>query len=144
MSIRRVTWQQTLDLRSRVLRPGLPLQESQFEFDDHPETIHYGAFDGGSMVGVATFFSEKFPEISARKPYRLRGMAVDPKLRRSGIGRSLIEHAEQELISQSVDLIWFNAREVAFDFYAALGYQFCGPLFDIPGIGPHKVMWKTF
>lgn len=144
MLIKKIPWQETLDLRSRVLRPGLPIREAQFKGDDAPETIHYGVFEGGQILGVATFFPETFPELKAKNPFRLRGMAVDPARRRTGAGRALLEFAEKELSARSVDLIWFNAREVAFPFYLALGYEFCGGLFDLPGVGPHKVMFKTF
>lgn len=144
MTIKHITWQQTLDLRSRVLRPGYPIEDSHFKGDDDPQTIHYGAFDGDSIVGVATFLPEKFADLKAANPSRLRGMAVDPSRRRSGAGRAIIEYAEHELRTRGVDLIWFNAREVAFPFYSALGFDFFGALFDLPGIGPHKVMFKRF
>ncbi len=144
MEVRRVPAESTLHLRSSTLRQGLPLEASIFDNDDLPETIHYGAFLSDSLVGVGTFFPEKFPGLAARHPFRLRGMAVDPQVRRSGAGRALLVAAEKDLRAAGVDLLWFNAREAAFSFYSAVGYEFFGELFDIPGVGPHKVMFKRF
>ncbi|MEM6750997.1 MAG: GNAT family N-acetyltransferase [Planctomycetota bacterium] len=43
-------------LRGAVLRPGLPLDRSVYEFDDDPLTVHIAAYDArsGAIVGVAT------------------------------------------------------------------------------------------
>lgn len=142
--ISEVPWQSTLTLRRDVLRPGLPLEQSHFPCDQGPSTFHLGAHQDDKIVGVATYFPEISPLLPAKKAYRLRGMAVDPALRRSGIGRHLIIAGEKKLAALNCDLLWFNAREAAFSFYAALGYQFLGELFEIPGIGPHKVMYKRF
>jgi ribosomal protein S18 acetylase RimI-like enzyme len=54
----------------------------------------------------------------------------------------LVTHAEELLKSQKVDLIWFNARENAADFYQKMGYEIMGNAFDIPDVGIHYVMWK--
>jgi hypothetical protein len=39
--------------------------------------------------------------------------------------------------------LWCNARLVAVPFYERLGLEAVGPEFDIPGIGPHYVMWRA-
>ena len=113
MIIKPISSQQTLDLRHRVLRPGLPIEACHFDGDDSPETVHYGAFLGDSIIGIATFFPENALFIESQKPYRLRGMAVDPSRRRTGAGRAIIGFAERQLQEFAVDLIWFNARENA-------------------------------
>lgn len=131
-----------VDLRQKVLRPGLPRQESIFDCDAWPETFHLGFFKQGRLAGIATFFPEKYAAFKAEKPFRLRGMAVDPQFHRQGIGRQLLSAGENELQVKKVDLLWFNARENAFAFYQSMGFQFVTDLFDIPGVGPHKVMLK--
>lgn len=145
MKTRRIQWEETLDLRSRVLRPGMPIEACYFNNDREIETLHFGTFDKDkALIAVGTFHPESFVNMSAVKPFRLRGMAVDPERRRRGAGRELLIHAEKELRNISVDFLWFNARQVAFDFYQALGYQFYGDVFDIEDVGPHKVMYKRF
>ena len=165
--MRRVLARECWDLRSRVLRPGLPLSECQWPCDSMAETFHLGCFLEGRIVGIATFHPEGLPadllsrdskskrnsdSVPALVPgftpsasshsFRLRGMAVDPDIHRMGIGRRLIVEGESVLRSLGADLLWFNARENAFSFYSSLGYEFVTEMFDIPGVGPHKVMLK--
>lgn len=144
MEIREVPWQATLKLRSEVLRPGLPIEKSHFPGDDAETTFHLAALIDSDVAGIATFFPEASPLFSARHPYRLRGMAVDPTRRRAGIGRQLVLAGEKKLRGLACDLLWFNAREAAFDFYVSLGYRFASDMFEIEGVGPHKVMYKKF
>lgn len=145
IEIRQISAEDTWPLRSRVLKPFLTPSECANPGDDDPKALHLGAFRGEELVGIATFLPEShpfFPE--ARIPYRLRGMATAPEARRSGAGRALIEEAESDLRERGCDLLWFNAREVAFPFYASLGFSFIGESFDLPRIGPHKVMYKEW
>lgn len=81
-----------------------------------------------------------FPE--AKNPYRLRGMATDNAYRGMGLGSQILQHGEMLLKVMNCDLLWFNAREIAFPFYEKNGFKITGDMFDIPGAGPHKVMYK--
>lgn len=135
---------ETWNLRHRVLRP-LPANAAECAFpgDEDPGTFHLGAFLDGKLVGIATFMQEPFAKApEARLPVRLRGMASDPDFRRRGIGRALVQEGERKLTAKGSNLLWFNAREVAFPFYEALGYVYASEMFDIPGVGPHRVMFK--
>lgn len=125
-----------------VLRPGRPKNESIFDCDAWPETFHLGLFQNDEIAGIATFFPENCPQLPSKKTFRLRGMAVHPQFHRKGIGRALLIEGEQVLRSREVDLLWFNARENAFTFYESMNFQYASGLFDIPGVGPHKVMFK--
>lgn len=127
-----------------MLRPNLPIEESHFDCDTKPQTFHLGGYFQGELVGIATFFPESCPQFPARFPFRLRGMAVDPAKQGLGIGKLILQHGERELIEKDSDLLWFNARESAFRFYQSMNYQFASELFEIPGVGPHKVMLKKF
>lgn len=128
-------------LRAKILRPGHPLLDSEYPMDSHPQALHIGAYHEQLLIGVATFYPESsklFPDAHA---YRLRGMAVDSNQQGKGVGKAIILLGEKKIGSKT-DVLWFNARESAFPFYVALGYQFGGPMFDIPTIGPHKIMYK--
>lgn len=144
--IRFISAMETHPLRARVLRPGRPFNEAQFDCDHLPDCFHLGAFANENVpIGVATLYPETsplWPKVVAS--FRLRGMAVDPAWRRHHIGRQLLLAAETEVLRRGGQLLWFNAREAAFPFYRACGYVEHSELFDIPGVGPHKVMMKRF
>lgn len=142
--IREVSPEETWPLRHQILRPHQTFEKVKYAQDFLPTTIHLAAFQNKQICGIATFEKENHPDFPAYKlSYRLRGMAVDPSLRKSGVGRRLIEFAEEKLQQMHVDFLWFNAREVAFPFYEKLGFGFHGAMFDIEDIGPHKVMYKA-
>jgi len=73
--------------------------------------------------------------------YRLRGMATHPEWRGRGIGSQLLTAAMAYLTERYADYLWCNARRVAYDFYLHLGFDFVSDEFEIPGIGPHRVMY---
>lgn len=133
---------ETWALRQKILRPHQPLQDCMFPQDQWPTTFHVAAKMHGHVIGVATFHEETFAKLKAERPYRLRGMATDFSFHGKGIGRRVLEKGIQELQSRGCDLLWCNAREIAFPFYEKLGMLYEGPMFDIPTLGPHKVMYK--
>lgn len=136
--------QETYFLRHQVLRPHQPIENCHFPEDNAKNTFHVGAKFGNNLVCVASFNVEKLPSLTAQNSYRLRGMATSSEKRRTGAGRLVIAFAEMELQKRECDLLWFNARVIAFPFYESLGFQYFGDLFEIPEIGPHKVMYKRF
>lgn len=136
--IRFISPDQTRDLRSRVLRPGRPLDECTYPEDDTPGSFHLGCFDGERITGIASFSQEN--TTGTRHAFRLRGMAVEPSLQGSGIGAAIMEFAVQHLASLGSDVLWCNARSSAADFYRRLGFSTFSGEFDIPNIGPHYKM----
>jgi GNAT superfamily N-acetyltransferase len=145
--IQLITPEQVYPLRHRVLRPHQDFAASKYPDDLLPTTFHVGALLEGNVIGIATFSLESHPEVSkavpARCPYRLRGMATDTHLHQRGVGTAVLHFSFEELRRRHGDLLWCNAREVAFPFYEKMGFLTLGAMFEIPGIGPHKVMYKT-
>jgi GNAT superfamily N-acetyltransferase len=137
-----ISSQVALPLRHKILRPHQTIQDCVFPQDAWSHTFHVGGFHEGQLIGVATFHEESFPELSAQKPWRLRGMATDSTFHGRGIGRKVLEFGMDLLKLKQCDLLWCNAREVAFPFYEKLGFEYLGPMFEIPTVGPHKVMYK--
>lgn len=137
-----VTTAETLLLRQKVLKPFLLPEECVNPGDDLPTTYHLGLFHAQKLISVATFLREPHPDFAAGAPYRLRGMATDETYRGQGFGQSLLLHAFQSLREERCDLLWCNARIRAFPFYEKLGFRAHGELFELPRIGPHKVMYK--
>jgi GNAT superfamily N-acetyltransferase len=130
----------TIPLRLRVLRPGGTEADCHFPSDHVPGAFHVGTFVEEQCVAVGSFSPEAHADLPARRPYRLRGMASAPEVRGRGAGRMLLDQAVVVLAERGCDLLWCNAREVAIPFYERMGFIGRGPLFDIPGIGPHQVM----
>jgi GNAT superfamily N-acetyltransferase len=124
------------------LKPHLSEADCVNPGDLQPDTFHLAAIYENGIVGIASFEMESHPDLPAQNPARLRGMATDPNFHRKGIGRNLVNRGIEILRTNNVDLLWFNARINAFPFYQSLGFDFHGEYFDLPKIGPHKVMYK--
>jgi GNAT superfamily N-acetyltransferase len=108
--IRRVTAEDIRPLRHSVLRPGQAFLETRYPGDD--AGLHFGAFDGDRLVGIASLYEEGRADGPAGG-WRLRGMATDPDVRGAGYGAALLAACVEEVVSEE---------------------------FDVPGIGPHLVM----
>lgn len=128
-------------LRLLVLRPGGTLADCVFEGDEAETTLHLGAYDVMyNLKGIASYYEAPMPGHTFEKPIQLRGMATHPEVRGMGFGKELIHHGVMLFRATGNDVIWCNAREVAVKFYERLGFEVVGAPFDIPRIGPHRLM----
>ena len=134
---------EVIALRQAVLRPGLPREASIYDVDTLPATRHLVAIDAAArVVGCATIFPEPF-EGRADLAWRLRGMAVAPERRGSGVGRKLLMAIDEMMRARTpVPLLWCNARVTAIGFYQRCGWTVVSGEFDVPGIGPHVNMTR--
>jgi GNAT superfamily N-acetyltransferase len=140
VDIRRVGLDDIVELRHRVLRQGLPRETAIFEGDCGSEAAHFGAFNGGHLVGCATLHLNQWDNEPA---WQLRGMAVAESHRKTGVGRELLRFIESELVAEGrVRLMWCNARVPAAQFYQTLGWRMVSEPFEIPTAGPHVKMLK--
>ncbi len=140
--IRLVKPHETYGLRHSILRPHQPIEACRYDGDFSPSAFHIGGFLNHNIVCILSGYEEVHPDLKAQKPFRLRAMATAPHLRRQGWAKDALLRAEQEVRARGGDLIWFNAREVAFPFYVSMGYDYFSDMFEIVPIGPHKVMGK--
>ena len=138
--IKSISASQTYAIRKEVLRDGLDLPVV-FDGDTAVTSFHLGAFDQNELVAVSSYLKTNNPEFQ-KEQYQLRGMATRPAHRGKGCGKAMLLKAEEMLQEKECQLLWFNAREVALNFYIKLGYQVLGDPFDIPVIGLHYVMFK--
>lgn len=139
-----ISAQETIDLRSRILRPGQKLELCHYPEDNLISSFHLGIKLGDRIVCNGTFLQQGHKHfLDARHPYRLRGMATDFDFQKKGLGAQLIARALVELKQKNCDLLWFNARTSAEGFYKKLGFTAVEEIFDIPTIGPHKVMFSN-
>jgi len=133
---RPISTEDCIPLRSEVLRPHHPVEDCRFPLDG--ESRHFGAFQGGELVSVVSAHPEA--AFGASGAWRLRGMATSPLRQGSGAGSALLEAFLTWARSERIPLLWCNAREQAIPFYERMGFTVEGELFDIAGVGPHKVM----
>lgn len=143
VSIKQIHYTETYPVRQIILRPGRPLETCFFQGDELETTIHFGLFMEDKLAGIISLFKNNSPLFSQEYQYQIRGMAVLEEYQKYGLGRQLVAHSEEFLKSTATELIWFNAREIAVNFYKKSGYQVIGDAFDIPDVGPHYVMWKA-
>ena len=138
--ISKISPQETYPLRKEVLRRGTTLSH-EMAGDLDASTLHLGLFVSDELVSIASFMAASHEDLEGIQ-YQLRGMATAPGHRGKGYGRLLVLEAEKLMQKRGVELLWCNARLVALDFYAKLGYQSMGEMFDVPQIGPHYAMYK--
>ena len=140
LNVRAVPAHAIIDLRHRVLRPGLPREAAMFDGDDLPTSHHFAAVDaGGRIVGCATFHLNGY---EGEPAWQLRGMATDPGWAGRGVGRRVLTAGEAAVVALGPGLLWCNARLPAVGFYERLGWVVCSDLFQIPSAGPHHRMRK--
>jgi len=134
-----ITAEQTRPLRHLILRPTQPAAKTDYPGDHDPDTHHFGAFEQGRLVGIASLYRE--PRIDGPADgWRLRGMATASDARRRGAGRALLGACRDHVALRGGTELWCNARIAALDFYVTTGFQAVGAEFDVEDIGPHVVM----
>lgn len=119
------------DLRLRVLRPGREPECVRHAPDLDPDAVHIGAFLNGRLAGIASLLPNS--------GLQLRGMAVEPDLRMTGVGAAILRYAHRIAVERNLPL-WCNARDSAVGFYQKSGWVVEGDGFEVPDVGPHHVM----
>ncbi len=128
-------YQELLQLRHKVLR--VPLGMNLFEEDlsrdaeDHILT----AYKDGAMIGCVMLKPLNEKEV------KLRAMAVEKDFQGRGIGKMLVEKAEDIARENGYETIVLHARKTAKDFYGKMGYDAVSDEF-IEVTVPHIAMQK--
>lgn len=139
--IKFVAVEEILPIRNEVLREGkLSLDECRFPSDQNEGAFHLGNFGEAQLVSIASFHPQNV-EGHIGTGYQLRGMATIPGFQGKGMGSRLLGFAIVYLRGQQIDYLWCNARKTALNFYADIGFEIISEEFDVPGIGPHYVMY---
>lgn len=132
----------TYPIRHEVLRKGKPLESCYFENDDLPTTHHFGIFFEEELIGVVSAFENKNETFQETTQLQIRGMAIMEQYRNNNFGALLINRVEEFAENHKMELLWFNAREKAVNFYKKNGYSVKGDPFEISNIGKHFLMFK--
>ncbi len=126
----------TVHLRELVLRQPLGMRFSTEELELENDSYHIGVYDEThTVVGAAIFV----PLSSTR--LKMRQVVIAEDWQGRGIGKELIEFAENFAQSKGFTIIEANARQTALGFYASMNYQKQGKEFTEIGI-PHMKIEK--
>lgn len=128
-------YQQMVKLRDIILRKPLGLSFTSEDLEKEKDNMLIGAFDDERMLGCCMLVEEQ-PDI-----VRLRQMAVLNDLQGKGIGRALMNFAENLARDRGYKIIRMHARDNAVGFYEKVGYRIKGDKFIEITI-PHYVMEK--
>ena len=124
-----------VNMRNEILRKPLGLNFSNDELENEKDEILIGAFEEEKMLGCCMLIKMN------NKTVRLRQMAVMNNLRGKGIGRALMNFAENIARDLGYRTITMHARKTAIGFYEKLGYGVVGEEFYEVTI-PHFEMQK--
>lgn len=128
-------YQQMIKMRDDILRRPLGLKFAQSELENEKENLLIAAFEDEKMLGCCMLVKEN------DKTIRLRQMAVLNDLQGKGIGRALMQFAENLARDRGYRTITMHARKNAIGFYEKMGYLTKGDEFVEITI-PHYVMEK--
>lgn len=128
-------YQQMIKLRDIILRKPLGLSFTAEDLEKEKDNMLIGAFEEDRMLGCCMLVEEQ-PDI-----VRLRQMAVLNDLQGKGIGRALMNFAENLARDRGYKIIRMHARNNAVGFYEKVGYKVKGDQFIEITI-PHYVMEK--
>ena len=126
---------QMVKLRDDILRKPLGLGFDSKEIESEKSNMLIGAFEDDDMLGCCMLVEEKPGTV------RLRQMAVLNDLQGKGIGRALMNFAENIARDRGYEIISMHARKNAIGFYEKMGYKVCSDEFTEITI-PHYVMEK--
>ena len=124
-----------LKLRDEILRKPLGLNFTNDELEREKSNLHIAAYEEDQMLGCCMLVEEDPQTV------RLRQMAVINDLQGKGIGRALMQFAENLARDRGYKRITMHARKNALGFYEKMGYKTLGKEFHEITI-PHYVMEK--
>lgn len=117
-------YEQMVQLRNEVLRRPLGLTLQPEELASEKDHVLIAAYDDGDLLGCCMLVKE--PE----KQIRLRQMAVRNNLQGKGIGKSIVNFAENVARDLGYKKIIMNSRDSSTPFFEKLGYRICSEPFE--------------
>ncbi len=136
VNINDADYQQVYDLREEVLRKPIGLSLKDEDLTGDALDIILAAEHDNKIIGCVMLHPTDNSDTM-----KLRQMGVYDSWQGKGIGRMLVEGAEELLLQKGVKKIVLHARVTAQTFYSKLGYIQTGDVFTEVGI-PHIVMEK--
>jgi N-acetylglutamate synthase-like GNAT family acetyltransferase len=128
-------YNQMVDLRRHILRKPLGIDFAPGELEREKDDILIGCFEDDKLEGCCLLTE------TDHKTVRLRQMAVTNGLQGKGIGRVLMNFAENIARDRGYRTIKMHSRKTSIGFFEKLGYHVAGNEFQEITI-PHFVMEK--
>jgi ribosomal protein S18 acetylase RimI-like enzyme len=122
-------------LRDDILRRPLGLSFAPADLEKERDNLMVAAYEDDKMLGCCMLVEEDPQTV------RLRQMAVLNDLQGKGIGKALIQFAENLARDHGYQKITMHARKNAVGFYEKMGYKVSGSEFEEVTL-PHFVMEK--
>ena len=137
MRVERLSPADVRPLRRAVLRPHQRADDLDWPGDGDPRALHVGVRrEDGELIGVASVV----PVSGPHGDWRVRGMAVDPAARGTGVGAAMVEALLDHVRAQGGTRAWCDARVNVAAFYERAGFARVGEEFDKGPIGMHVPM----
>jgi len=128
-------YRQMIRLRDDILRKPLGMHFTDAELEKEKSNLHIAAYEDDRMLGCCMLVEEDPQTV------RLRQMAVMNDLQGKGIGRALMQFAENLARDRGYKEITMHARKNALGFYEKMGYRKIGEEFHEITLA-HYVMEK--
>ncbi len=128
--------QDVWQLREDVLRKPIGLSLKTEDLSGEDNDLVLAATEDEKVIGCLLL--RLLPNGKAK----LRQMAVRPDWQKKGVGKALLDAAEEIALQNEALFLELNARETAVAFYEAAGYHPSGEPFTEVGI-PHIKMVKS-
>ncbi|MDZ4808312.1 MAG: GNAT family N-acetyltransferase [Bacteroidota bacterium] len=128
-------YRQMVKLRDDILRKPLGLGFTPQELEEEKDNMLIAAFEDEDILGCCMLVEESPEKV------RLRQMAVLNDLQGKGIGRALMNFAENIARDQGYKTLAMHARKNATGFYEKMGYKIASDEFTEVTL-PHYVMEK--
>jgi predicted GNAT family N-acyltransferase len=128
-------YRQMIKMREDILRKPLGISFAEGELEKEKDNLLIGAFEDDQMLGCCMIV-----ELDPQKA-RLRQVAVLNTLQGKGIGRALIQFAENLARDHGYKIMTMNARKNTVPFFEKMGYKITSDEFIQITI-PHFVMEK--
>lgn len=122
-------------LRDDILRRPLGLSFAPADLEKERDNLMVAAYEDDKMLGCCMLVEEDPQTV------RLRQMAVLNDLQGKGIGKALIQFAENLARDHGYQKMTMHARKNAVGFYEKMGYKVSGSEFEEVTL-PHFVMEK--
>lgn len=100
------------------------------------ESLHFMASENGTPLGVCRL------QYNSSSEAQIRYMAVNESARGKGIGKLLIDFAEQRALKDGRNFMILQARDYAVPFYEKCGYQLKEKSFLLWDLIQHYLMEK--
>ncbi len=118
----------TVRLREKILREPLGMKFKPGYLEQDKQDWHIAAFENGRVIGTVLV------KPLDRQTVKIRQVAVDTMLQGQGIGKKLMEYAEDFARRKGFKKAVLHARFYVVAFYKKLGYKVTSGPFDEIGM----------